>query len=107
MRFDPERPGGKWLSTDPKLRAAGIRYLQVGGDTWNRCGNGWLNLDGNFDRGDGAIRENEIFMDDTERFNMKHVVSPVSRLPFANESVQFVYSEHMMEHMHGPHARYP
>lgn len=84
---------------DPKLRSIGVRYLQVGGDTWNRCGNGWLNLDGNFDRGDGALRENAVFMDDTERYNMKHVVSPASRLPFANESVQFVYSEHMMEHM--------
>ena len=99
MRFDAERPGGEWLSVDPKLRSIGVRYLQVGGDTWNRCGNGWLNLDGNFDRGDGAIRENLIFKDDTDRFNMKHIVSPESRLPFANNSVQIVYSEHMMEHM--------
>ena len=40
-----------------------------------------------------------IFVDDTDRFNMKHVVSARSKLPFASASVQMVYSEHMLEHM--------
>ena len=90
-----------WISPDNKLRRHGVRYLQLGGDTWNRCGHGWLNIDGNFDRGDGAPNgaENIIFTDDTDRHNMKHVTTKSSRLPFADASVQFVYSEHMLEHM--------
>ena len=95
----------QWMSPDPQLRSLGVRYLQIGGDTWNRCGHGWVNLDGNFDKGDGVFdngavfRHDAVFVDDTGRFNMKHLVSPTSRLPFANESVQLVYSEHMLEHM--------
>jgi len=100
---DRDKASGPWMSPDRKLRAKGVRYLQVGGDTWNRCGPGWLNLDGNFDRGDGLpggyVWPNTIFVDDTDRYNMKHVVSASSRLPFADASVQFVYTEHMMEHM--------
>ena len=93
------RDAGPWLSPDRELRSRHVRYLQLGGDTWNRCGPGWLNIDGNFDHGDGALRENLIFVDDTDRYNMKHVVSARSRLPFADNSVQIVYSEHMLEHM--------
>ena len=81
---DRPREAGPWYSSDPKLRARNVRYLQIGGDTWNRCGPGWLNLDGNFDAGDGALGENIIFVDDTGRFNMKHIVRRESRLPFAD-----------------------
>lgn len=88
-----------WASTDPKLRKLGIKYLQIGGDTWNRCGPGWLNIDGNFDRGDGALFPDVIFTDDTVRHNMKHIITGESRLPFADNSVQYVYSEHMLEHL--------
>ena len=31
-----------------ELEAKGIRYLQVGGDWWNKCGDGWLNADAIF-----------------------------------------------------------
>ena len=89
----------QWLSPDRRLQGLAVRYLQIGGDTWNRCGHGWINLDGNFDKGDGALGLDRVFVDDTGRFNMKHFVSDTSRLPFANESVQLVYSEHMLEHM--------
>jgi predicted SAM-dependent methyltransferase len=89
----------RWLSPDTTLKQFGIKHLQLGGDTWNRCGMGWLNIDGNFDVGDGVRGPNRIFTDDTERHNMKHIVSEVERLPFKNNSVQFVYSEHMLEHL--------
>ena len=72
---DRTRDAGPWISPDAQLRKLGVRYLQVGGDTWNRCGHGWVNVDGNFDVGDGAKGENLIFRDDTDRLNMKHVVS--------------------------------
>ena len=72
---DRTRDAGPWISPDSQLRKLGVRYLQVGGDTWNRCGHGWVNVDGNFDVGDGAKGENLIFRDDTDRLNMKHVVS--------------------------------
>lgn len=96
---DRPKDAGPWHSPDPQLRARGVRYLQIGGDTWNRCGKGWMNLDGNFDRGDGAVGENIVFVDDTDRLNMKHIVRKDSKLPFQSGSVQFVYSEHMLEHM--------
>ena len=99
----PEPPRGwaasKWESPEPLLRKYGIRYLQIGGDTWNRCGPGWLNLDGNFDKGDGVVAPNQPFTDDTNRHNMKHEVSQTSKLPFMDGAVQMVYSEHMLEHM--------
>uniref|UniRef100_A0A7S2GU10 Methyltransferase type 11 domain-containing protein n=1 Tax=Haptolina brevifila TaxID=156173 RepID=A0A7S2GU10_9EUKA len=88
-----------WQSSDPLLRQHRIRYLQLGGDTWNRCGPGWLNVDANYDVGDGAPSANVIATDDTDRKIMRHEVSAHSRLPFANNSFQLVYSEHMLEHM--------
>ena len=88
-----------WVSKDPVLASKGIKYLQLGGDTWNRCGPGWLNIDGAFDKGDGAYREDAIFTDDTARHNMKHFITANTRLPFTNSSVQYVYSEHMLEHL--------
>ena len=94
-RFD----SGPWLSPDAALAARRIRYLQLGGDTWNRCGIGWLNADGAFDEGDGAQKPNRIYRDETGRFIMRHEVSKHSRLPFRNGSFQLVYSEHMLEHM--------
>ena len=97
----------KWVSPDPHLARYGLRFIQIGGDTWNRCGPGWLNMDGNFDRGDvtpplpanAPFREDTIYVDDTDRYNMRHVVSSRSRLPFRDGSVQLIYSEHMLEHM--------
>lgn len=88
-----------WASPDPLLNRYGIRYLQVGGDTWNRCGPGWINLDANFDRGDGVVKLNTAFTDDTDRHNMKHIVSKSSRLPFVDNAFMMVYSEHMLEHL--------
>ena len=35
----------KWVSPDPLLAHLGVRYLHVGGDWWNRCGEGWLSID--------------------------------------------------------------
>lgn len=74
--------------------------LQLGGDTWNRCGQGWLNIDGNFDDGDvKGLATNVPITDGTGRHVMRHEVKPRSRLPFADASVLFVYSEHMLEHL--------
>ena len=42
----------EWRSPDPRLRAMELNLLQIGGDTWNRCGRGWLNVDGAYDAGD-------------------------------------------------------
>ena len=38
----------RWVSPDPLLAHLGVRYLQVGGDWWNRCHAGWLNIDSAF-----------------------------------------------------------
>tara|TARA_B110001452_G_C15111749_1_gene387524 strand:- start:295 stop:732 length:438 start_codon:yes stop_codon:yes gene_type:complete len=74
--------------------------LQLGGDTWNRCGQGWLNIDGNFDDGDvKGLVPNVPITDGTGRHVMRHEFKPKSRLPFADASVLFVYSEHMLEHL--------
>ncbi len=97
----PGRPrdGSPWRSPDPKLARLGIKFLQLGGDTWNRCGRGWLNADANFDAGDGAPVRNRIFTDGTGRHILSHVVERASALPVANHSLQLIYSEHMIEHM--------
>ena len=88
-----------WQSPDPTLRRHGVRYLQLGGDTWNRCGPGWLNADGAYDAGDGTPVADTIVEDVTGRLIMHHEIKKSSRLPFANASLQMVYSEHMLEHM--------
>ena len=35
----------RWVSPDPLLAHLGVRYLQFGGDIWNRCHEGWMNVD--------------------------------------------------------------
>lgn len=85
------------------MSARGIKFLQLGGDTWNRCGAGWLNIDGAFDSGDApGLKANTPATDSTGRHVMRHEVTASSRLPFANSSVMFVYSEHMLEHLSPP-----
>jgi predicted SAM-dependent methyltransferase len=96
VRHDGIQPGFSRCRGEKRSLIVRSADLQLGGDTWNRCGYGWLNIDGNFDIGDGATGENKIFVDDTERYNMKHFSHSTSRLPFMNASVQMVYSEHML-----------
>ena len=36
------------LMTRAEMAALGIRYLQLGGDWWNKCGDGWVNADAVF-----------------------------------------------------------
>ena len=85
------------VSSDPTLRALGVRYLQIGGDWWNRCNEGWLNIDQAFE-GEG-LRENQLATDDKGAHNMVLRIGPTTVLPFADESVQLVYAEHVLEHM--------
>ena len=78
----------------------GLNLLQIGGDTWNRCGRGWLNIDGAFDAGDApGLVENVPIADGSGRAVMRFEANARSRLPFANASVLLIYSEHMLEHM--------
>ena len=90
----------EWQSPDPRLRKMGLNLLQIGGDTWNRCGRGWLNIDGAFDAGDApGLVENVPIADGSGRAVMRFEANARSRLPFANASVLLIYSEHMLEHM--------
>jgi SAM-dependent methyltransferase len=88
-----------WTSPDPRLAALGVRFLQIGGDVWNRCGHGWLNVDSAFDAGDGVPGPNMPVDDKSGRMIMRHWVHNSSRLPLEDASVLMVYSEHMLEHM--------
>ena len=97
---DP-RPVGlrrSWQSPDPLLRRLGVRYLQLGGDVWNRCNEGWLNIDAAFGN-EGLRRDLQYGTDDKGGHNMMLQFSADARLPFRSNSVQLVYSEHMIEHM--------
>ena len=87
-----------WISPDPLLSKLGVRYLQLGGDWWNRCGDGWLNIDGAFAQ-EGLTGQYQYGTDDKGGRNMQLVWSSVARLPFHSNSVLLVYSEHMIEHM--------
>ena len=67
----------------------GLNLLQIGGDTWNRCGRGWLNIDGAYDAGDApGLVEDVPITDASGRHVMRHEVTAKSRLPFANNSVR-------------------
>ena len=44
-----QRVNGTFVSA-AQLSAEGVRFLQVGGDWWNKCGDGWLNADMVFTR---------------------------------------------------------
>ena len=95
--FPKQRSGaGRWISPDPRLRRFGVKYLQLGGDTWNRCGHGWLNADAAYDAGDGTPIADRIVVDGTGRLIMRHEITATSRLPFMDNSLQMVYSEHML-----------
>jgi predicted SAM-dependent methyltransferase len=86
-----------WVSPDPFLGSRGIRYLHIGGDIWNRCHEGWLNIDMAF-MGEG-LAEGRMGTDDKGAHNMVHRFSRRTQLPFRSQSVQMVYSEHMIEHL--------
>jgi len=74
-----------------------VRYLQIGGDSWNRCHEGWLNIDQAF-RQEG-LREGQVGTDDKGAHNMVLSFSSRTRLPFRSQSVQLIYSEHFLEHL--------
>jgi len=86
-----------WASPDPFLRSRGVRYLQLGGDSWNRCHEGWLNIDMAF--GNEGLKEGRVATDDKGAHNMVLRFDGRTRLPFRSQSVQMVYSEHMIEHL--------
>ena len=77
-----------------ELAEKGIRYLQVGGDWWNKCGDGWVNADAVFMR-----LPKSVVCEDwrTRRLVMRHLAE--DRLPFPDNSIEFVYTEHMFEHI--------
>jgi len=88
-----ERVNGTVVSRED-LAADGIRYFQVGGDWWNKCGDGWLNADMIFTR----IPSHVVCQDwRTGRHIMRLVAG--RPLPFESESFDLVYSEHMFEHI--------
>ena len=87
----------RWRSPDPLLAHLGVRYLQVGGDWWNRCNEGWLNIDGAF--ASEGLQNYQIGTDDKGGHNMNAIFDANLVLPFRSQSVQMIYSEHMLEHL--------
>jgi len=80
--------------TKAELADKEIRYLQVGGDWWNKCGDGWLNADFVFTRLPiGFVCEDWR----TGRYILRQDAG--RRWPFEDESFDAVYSEHMFEHI--------
>ena len=80
--------------TKAELAEMGIRFLQVGGDWWNKCGDGWLNTDFIFTRLPvGFVCEDWR----TGRYILRQDAG--HRWPFEDESFEAVYSEHMFEHI--------
>ena len=95
-------PGGDCLQsrvegtnvTKKELADADIRFLQVGGDWWNKCGDGWLNSDFVYTRLPvGFICEDWR----TGRYILRQDAG--HRWPFEDNSFEIVYSEHMFEHI--------
>ena len=80
--------------TKAELAEKQIKYLQVGGDWWNKCGDGWVNADAVFMR-----LPKSVVCEDwrTRRLVMRHLAE--DRLPFPDNSIEFVYTEHMFEHI--------
>ena len=80
--------------TRAEMAALGIRFLQLGGDWWNKCGDGWVNADAVFMR-----LPRSVVCEDwrTRRLTMRHLAE--DRLPFPDNSIEFVYTEHMFEHI--------
>ena len=109
--------GPTWQSPDPILRKLGVKYLHVGGDWWNRCHGGtwardaaaaardgtgasWLNIDEAFSSEKmGSLTANQIATDDKGGHNMMVAFRADTRLPFLSNSVQLIYTEHMLEHL--------
>ena len=87
----------RWTSPDPLLAHLGVRYLQVGGDWWNRCSEGWLNIDSAF--ANEGLQNYQIGTDDKGGHNMMAIFDAATVLPFRSQSVQMIYSEHMLEHL--------
>ena len=80
--------------TKAELAEKGLRYLQVGGDWWNKCGDGWLNSDFIFTRLPvGFVCEDWR----TGRYILRQDAG--HRWPFEDGSFEIVYSEHMFEHI--------
>ena len=80
--------------TRAELAELGITYLQVGGDWWNKCGDGWLNADAVFTR----LPDRFVCEDwRTGRYIMRQDAG--HGWPFEDASFDAVYSEHMFEHM--------
>ena len=80
--------------TAAELADYGIRYLQVGGDWWNKCGDGWLNADFIYMRLPvGFVCEDWR----TGRYILRQDAG--HRWPFEDESFEMIYSEHMFEHI--------
>lgn len=80
--------------TRAELAEKGIRYLQVGGDWWNKCGDGWLNSDFVYTRLPiGFVCEDWR----TGRYILRQDAG--RRWPFEDASFDLVYSEHMFEHI--------
>ena len=77
-----------------ELEARGIRYLQVGGDWWNKCGDGWLNADAVFTK----IPTGFVCEDWRTRRNIMRLDAG-SAFPIEDESFEVIYTEHMFEHM--------
>jgi len=100
-QFDP-LPGGDSAQarvegtnvTAAELAEFGIRYLQVGGDWWNKCGDGWLNADFVYTRLPvGFVCEDWR----TGRYILRQDAG--HRAPFEDDTFEIVYSEHMFEHI--------
>ena len=87
----------QWRGVRNVLAHLGVRYLQIGGDWWNRCNEGWLNIDSAFQA--EGLRNYQIGTDDKGAHNMVVIFDSKTVLPFASQSVQLIYSEHMLEHM--------
>ena len=100
-KFEPEPNGDSAQGrvegtnvTKAELAEMGIKYLQVGGDWWNKCGDGWLNTDFIFTRLPvGFVCEDWR----TGRYILRQDAG--RRAPFEDNSFDAVYSEHMFEHI--------
>ena len=82
----------------PLAPATVDRYVHLGGDWWNRCGAGWVNVDVAFAQ--LGVPEGAYARDAHGR-KLLHlaVTDRFKRLPFPSNSIHLVYSEHMIEHV--------
>lgn len=93
QELDMKRINGTQM-TRAELADMGIRFLQFGGDWWNKCGDGWVNADAVFTRlPAGVVCEDWR----TTRYVMRQRAEDA--LPFPDESIEAVYTEHMFEHI--------